>query len=193
MTHCRSAWSWSKKHLVHRPSHTSHRWLWRKVHNISRCSAGSIKIITTNTWWQTLLTEHYIPGMHKNYKFQAFFPCTATDPFQPCHRGRCRLDHCSWWGVGWQVWRALLHPHCPLSWSCWWTPHCSCHSRQTSRTNLSAYALNAGCVQPLGIERMTSEWINWINWNSATRVLHWQYHNLKHLSIKYQKWVKNKK
>ena len=84
---------------------------------------------------------------HRITLIQSVFPC--TDPFQPCHQGMCRPDHCSWWWAGWQGWRAPPHPRCPLSWSCWWTPRCSCRSHRTSRTSLSSYALNVGCVQPL--------------------------------------------
>lgn len=85
--------------------------------------------------------------LESNMKFTCrTIPC--TDPFRPCHLGRCRLGHCSWWWEDWPGWREPPHPRCPPSWSCWWIPRCSCHSHQTSRRSLSAFALNVGCVQP---------------------------------------------
>lgn len=70
-----------------------------------------------------------------------------TNPFLLFHQDRCTLGRCFWWLAGWRgCWG--LHPHCPLSWSCYCCLHCSCHTRQTSRTNLFSSALSGECAQP---------------------------------------------
>lgn len=84
----------------------------------------------------------------------------VTDPFQPCRQGTCRPAHCSWWWAGLQGWTAPPRPRCLRSWSCWWTPRCSCRSHQTSRRSLSAYALNVGCVPPLNPRSFQKRYLN---------------------------------